>query len=108
MKKRELKRIISDLIKERVTIHRIKIEPSYFSSVKEKIKTFELRKNDRDYKVGDILVLSEYVDIPDSINSISIDSFYTGSEVIARVKYIMDKPVYGLQSEYCIISIEVV
>lgn len=41
-------------------VHYLKIWPSYFKDVKSGIKPFEVRKNDRDYKVGDTLILEEF------------------------------------------------
>lgn len=41
-------------------IHVLKTWPDYFKLIKSGKKTFELRKNDRDYKVGDRLDLMEY------------------------------------------------
>ena len=38
-------------------IHALKTLPEYFEAVWENKKTFELRKNDRDFKVGDYLAL---------------------------------------------------
>ena len=35
--------------------HEIKIDPKYFDDVAKSRKTFEVRKNDRAYKVDDIL-----------------------------------------------------
>ena len=43
-----------------MTIHELKILPEYFKAQKAGKKNFEIRKNDRDYKVGDKLVLKEY------------------------------------------------
>ena len=34
-------------------IHQLKIEPDYFKKIVEGVKTFEVRKNDRDFHVGD-------------------------------------------------------
>lgn len=41
-------------------IHKLKTLNPYFHDVKSKIKTFELRKNDRDFQVGHILLLMEW------------------------------------------------
>jgi len=41
-------------------IHQLKTIQPYFNEVVEKRKTFEIRKFDRDFNVGDILLLSEY------------------------------------------------
>lgn len=40
--------------------HYIRILPEYFKVVEHGKKRFELRKNDRDYKVGDNIVLQEW------------------------------------------------
>ena len=42
--------------------HELKTLPKYFKAVKEGIKTFEVRKDDRNYQVGDILILQEYAE----------------------------------------------
>ncbi len=40
--------------------HELKCHPEYFSRVASGQKTFEIRKNDRDFQVGDIIILKEY------------------------------------------------
>jgi hypothetical protein len=37
--------------------HELKTDPEAFDAVASGAKTFELRRNDRDYQVGDVLVL---------------------------------------------------
>ncbi len=41
-------------------IHSLKIKSEYFKKVISGEKTFEVRKNDRDFRRGDILALNEY------------------------------------------------
>lgn len=41
-------------------IHKLKTWPEYFEAKWQKQKTFEIRENDRDYMVGDILNEYEY------------------------------------------------
>ena len=41
-------------------IHELKTLPIYFEEVIEGRKSFEVRKNDRNFKVGDMLALNEY------------------------------------------------
>ncbi len=74
-------------------IHDLKILPEYFEAVKSQKKRFELRKDDRDYQVGDWIRLSEW------------DNGYTGEYRTARIKYILrDCPEYGLKEGYCILG----
>lgn len=44
----------------KVNRHELKILPEFFEAVILGLKTFEIRKNDRDYKVGDIVFLNEF------------------------------------------------
>lgn len=73
-------------------VHKLKIEPQYYDALLLGIKTFEIRKNDRDFKVGDILKLSEYK-----------DGYYTGGSHRAKIIYITD---YAQQEGYVVMGIE--
>lgn len=75
-----------------MTIHNLKIEPQYYDALLLGIKSFEIRKNDRDFKVGDILKLSEYK-----------DGYYTGGSYRAKIIYITD---YAQQEGYVVMGIE--
>jgi len=41
-------------------VHHLKSWPQYFRPIKEAQRTHELRRNDRDFKVGDLIVLEEF------------------------------------------------
>ena len=62
-------------------IHELKTWPEYFAKVVSGEKTFEIRKNDRDYQVGDMLSLYEWC--PE-------EHQYTKECVIVEVTYITD------------------
>ena len=41
-------------------IHDLKILPEYYDAVDKGVKTYELRFDDRDFAVGDMLILREF------------------------------------------------
>lgn len=65
-------------------IHDLKILPEYFEQVARRYKTFEVRKNDRNFKVGDLVELREWTE----------EKGYTGKGVIAEITYILDNKDY--------------
>lgn len=71
--------------------HELKILPEYFEAVTSGRKRFEIRKNDRDYKVGDLLYLREW----------NADEF-TGNSYKAEVTYITD---YAQKDGYVVLGI---
>ena len=40
--------------------HELKYWPEYFKDIWSRQKCFEIRENDRDFKIGDVLQLREY------------------------------------------------
>ena len=74
--------------------HELKCLPEYYEAVRENRKTFELRKNDRGFRVGDVVRLKEYD-----------GSSYTGRELVRRITYILEGPVYGLENGWCILGL---
>lgn len=81
-----------------MTVHYLKIKPEYYKDVECGLKTFELRKNDRNFQVGDILML------------IKLDDKGNETDQVTRVKvtYILkDCPQYGLKDGYAILGIGV-
>lgn len=61
-------------------VHDLKILPSFYEDVIQHRKTFEVRKNDRPYAVGDFLILREYTP----------DKGYSGRAVQAPVIYVLN------------------
>lgn len=87
----KLSAIEQELLKDNIK-HDLKISSQYYDDVMMGRKNFELRKNDRDYQVGDIFVLREYN-----------NDKYTGRYFIQVIGYVLkDCPQYGLMDEYCI------
>jgi hypothetical protein len=76
-------------------IHRLKTWPGYYWAVVSGKKTFEVRKNDRLFNKGDILILQEYE---------PGDKAYTGQECEVIVTYVCVLPH---MSDFVGMSIEV-
>lgn len=75
--------------------HELKIWPEYFVAVERGNKCFELRKDDREFQVGDYIKLREYD---------PREQRYTGEARTRRVFYILrDSP--GLEKGYCILGL---
>lgn len=75
--------------------HALKTVEPHFTELWEGRKTFELRKNDRDFKVGDRLFLRLY------------DGQTFGNKgLMAEVTHILSDFPDGLKEGYCILSIE--
>lgn len=75
-------------------VHSVKIGKEFFEDVKNNVKTFELRKNDRNYKAGEILELHEYEAGEE-----------TGRTCRKLITYML-KEFTGLQDGYCILGLK--
>ena len=75
-------------------VHELKVLPQYYDAVISNVKNFELIKDDRDFQIGDFVILKEY-----------IDGKYTGRETGFKISYILRNcPEYGLMDGYCILG----
>ena len=77
-------------------IHRLKTWHDYFNAILNGNKLFECRKNDRDFKVGDTLILQEYI---------QEEKKYTGVELYTNVTYILKDNFPGISKGYVIMSL---
>jgi len=74
--------------------HALKTETEYYQAIEKGLKTFELRKNDRDFRVGDLITLKE-----------TVNGTYTGREIFAKeIKYILQGGKFGLEEGYVIMQ----
>lgn len=78
--------------------HCLKIQSRYFEEIQNGDKTFEVRKNDRNFKLGDKVILQEY-DIDNNT--------YSGSEIEMRISYILhgDFKLFGLANDHCVLGL---
>lgn len=73
---------------------KVKIKPCYYLAVEKGVKPFEVRYNDRDYKVGDILVLEEFA-----------AGEYTGRKMNYEITYVLSDPEY-VKEGYVVLGIK--
>jgi len=74
--------------------HELKIWPQYFDAVRSGLKTFEIRRDDRNFAVGDRLVLEEWD--PETEQ-------YTGRALMTIITYKLPGAV--LRAGFCALSI---
>ena len=92
-----------------MTTHYLKLHDRYFDAVKYGFKRFEIRKNDRDFRVGDTLVLTRICDdeqIP--LNSIYVPA-QSNEKINAKVTYLLKHDDFpdGIPEGYVVMTIEV-
>jgi ASC-1-like (ASCH) protein len=82
-------------------IHELKTLQPYFNELKAGNKTFELRKDDRGFKVGDFVLLKEYN---------AETKTYLGGELKFKITYILDLEKFNLTNssgdKYVILGIQ--
>lgn len=81
-----------------MSVHILKIKHRYFVDVLAGVKRFELRKNDRNFEVGD------------DIHFVTVDGneFLREEDNLFRITYVLkgeDAEQYGLQKGYCVLSL---
>lgn len=79
----------------RFVTHKLKTWPIPFDAVRTGVKTHEVRRTDRDFAVGDVLVLEEW---DPSIKG------YTGRQLTVAVAYITPPGYFGLLADVCVMS----
>lgn len=74
-------------------VHKLKTHSGPFEALLSGKKTFEIRKNDRNFHVGDIVKLMEW------------NGDFSGRHLNFWITYILPGPSYGIPEGYCIMSI---
>jgi len=79
-------------------IHIIKALSQYFRATRNGKKPFEVRLNDRDYRIGDMLKIRESDE----------QGYFLGRTIICRINYILNLDVLaGLEdSNYVVLGLE--
>lgn len=73
--------------------HDLKTLPPFFWRVSEGTKNFEVRKNDRDFQVGDTVILNYFnPERPDEFNQ----------PIYVQVTYVLHGGQFGIDKDYCV------
>jgi len=85
-----------------MTVHDLKIWPEQYQKVVNGHLSFQYRENDRNYQMGDVLILNEWNPKKNE---------FTGRKMCARVKYVFDEMNHGdvpviIMPGYCVMSID--
>src|SRR4051812_37249283 len=68
----------------------LKTWPEFYENILDGRKTFDIRENDRGFKVGDTLLLREYEITPEQYNRSPRTGYYTGRQLRVEVTYLTD------------------
>lgn len=105
-----------------MTTHDLKCWPSFFEPIANGVKPFEVRSNDREFKVGDVLLLREFEPcrhcggcgrVWDNGDRIECDctvsrnprGVYTGPAVRREVTFVLEDFV-GLRAGYVVLGLK--
>ncbi len=78
-------------------IHKLKTLQPYFDDLVNGKKTFEVRKDDRNFQVGDRLDLFE--------GDESLDNLYNRNHVHRFIKYKLSGGKFGIKKGYCVLGL---
>lgn len=78
-------------------LHELKTDSDYFNDVFLRLKQFEVRYNDRDFKNGDLLLLRKW-------NS-KIQTYQSDLSILVKVKYIFQHNGF-LHDRYCVLGFD--
>lgn len=82
-------------------LHILKCAQLYFQKVVDGTKTFEVRKNDRGFQVGDYILLNETTNEPDGYTNVM-----TGQNQLVQITYILLGGNFGIDKDYCVLGIK--
>lgn len=80
--------------------HKLKIQWNFMIDILENGKNFEIRKNDRDFNKGDIVIFTPTDTLGNIIQNPSIEI------PVFRITYVFYGGQYGLSEDYCVFGIE--
>lgn len=78
------------------SIHELKSWPKYFERVLSGSKRCEIRRNDREFKIGDFIHLREWSKESEA---------YTARELLVRITDLSPGGQFGIDPDFCVMSV---
>lgn len=89
--------MVVDQVNEPWVQHMLKCLPEYFEPLRAGIKTFELRRNDRNFTVGDIIRFCEW----------SPTAGYSNRNAVRIVTFVLaEAEAFGLKKGYVVLGLK--
>lgn len=88
------------------TEHKLKTWPRYWDAVASGEKTFEVRRNDRAFQTGDVVVLEKFD--PDR-RAYEMDSYQINAKpksIRKRITFLLQGGQFGIEPGYCVLGLE--
>ena len=83
---------------QRFQTHELKTWPEYYEAVRKGKKTFEVRKHDRNFKIGDWLWLACY--------NPKTKQYESRGLICCKITYMVTGGQFGIEEGYCVLGIE--
>lgn len=84
--------------------HKLKTLPEYFEAMRNGTKTFDIRRDDRGFMVGDVLILQEWD--PGRCSSPVASLMYTHRQMAFEVTYKFHGGRWGIDWRYCVLGVK--
>jgi hypothetical protein len=85
--------------------HILKTDSVVFQAVLDRLKTYEIRFDDRDFHIGDTLLLKETKSTGEAMKK-GKPLVFTGREITKKISHILRGPIYGLEEGWVILSFQ--
>lgn len=86
-------------------IHELKILPIHFTPIKQGDKKAEVRKNDRNFRIGDELLLKEFIPKDYWDPEDPKESEYSGEILHRKITHILNGGKFGIAKGYVVLSL---
>lgn len=86
-------------------LHNLKTDLDVFIAVRKGFKTYEIRFDDRDFKLYDLIRLKATEYSGNEMKNKNEPLIYTGQQYLAQIKHILRGPIYGLADGWVILSL---